>query len=186
MFEDFINSGGISVFYAISQIFALVAFLCDLVAIQQKKKSSLLNFDTLAAFCSVLHYAFLGAWAGMASKIITTIRNAIAAREAALKHRSPKLLPFVFVVLYTIIGIFTFESIFSVLPILAPSLYAIVIYMCDVKKVRYAAVATNIMWLIYNIFVFSIVGIIVQVVLIVNGLIAIYRYRKKAKRKSTK
>lgn len=181
MFENWTGEN-IDAFYLISQLFALTALTCDLIAVQLKKKSSLLKMDTLAAFFSFLHYAFLGAWAGMVSKIITTARNGIAAREATLNHKSSKVLPLIFVGLYVLLGCFTFESPFSLLPIIAPSFYAIVIYTCDVKKVRYAALTTNIIWLIYNVFVFSIAGIVSQIVLIINSSVAIYRYRKKKKK----
>ena len=183
MFEEFIKQG-IGALYIISQVFALASFVFDLVAIQSRKKS-LLNLDTMAAFCSFLHYAFLGAWAGMVSKIITTVRNAVAANEASHKRKSPKILPIIFVGLYVIIGFFTFDSWLSLLPILAPSIYTIVIYTSDVQKIRYAAVVTNLIWLVYNIFVFSAVGIIAQVVLTINDLIAIYRYRKKKRGRRT-
>lgn len=178
MFEGLANQD-FGVFYVVSQVFALVAFICDIVAIQLKKKSYLLNMDTLAAFFSTLHYAFLGAWPGMVSKIITTVRNGLAAYESSKNRKSHKVLPLIFVAFYIVMGIITYSSPFSLLPILAPSIYAIVIYTCDVKVVRYASVLTCILWLIYDIFVFSIVGILSQVVLIVNGLVAIWRYRKK-------
>ena len=176
-------SNGVSVFYIISQVFALASLIFDLIAVQRKKKSSLLNMDTMAAFCSFLHYAFLGAWAGIVSKIITTIRNAIAAERAAHKRKNIKLLPFVFVVAYIIVGCFTFKSPFSVLPIIAPCFYTIVIYTSDVKRIRYAIVITNILWLIYDISVFSVMGIVAETILIINGLVAIYRFHKKARKK---
>ena len=176
-------SNGISIFYAVSQIFALASLVFDLIAVQRKKKSDLLKMDTIAAFCSFLHYAFLGAWAGIVSKIITTIRNAIAAERTMHKRKDAKLLPLIFAVAYIVVGCFTFESVFSILPILAPCLYTVVIYTSDVKKIRYAVVITNILWLIYDISVFSIMGIVAQTILIINGLIAIYRFRKKTKKK---
>ena len=64
---------------------------------------------------------------------------------------------------------------------LGASIYTIVIYTGDVKKIRYAYVLSNLIWLIYNLFVFSIVGIIAQIILVISGLVAIYRYRKKQK-----
>lgn len=170
---------GLSVFYIISQFFAFAAFIFDLIAIQRKKKSTLLNMDVMAAFCSFLHYAFLGAWSGMVSKFVTTIRNAIAASEASHKRKSPKILPIIFVIIYIVIGFFTFDSILAILPILAPCIYTIVIYTGDVKKIRYAALITGIIWLAYDICIFSILGSIAQAILLVNDMLAIYRYRNQ-------
>ena len=178
---------GFGVFYVISQIFALASFIFDLVAAQQKKKASLLNMDTMAASSSLLHYAFLGAWAGMANKIIAVIRNALAAYMASKKRKAPKSLPLIFVIAYIIFGIFTFNSAYSLLPTIASSIYSIVIYTTsDANKIRYTIIITSTIWLVYNICVFSIVGIITQVILLVNDLIAIWRYRKKSARKPAK
>ena len=177
---------GINTFYLISQVFALASFVFDLIAMQRKKKSTLLNMDTMAATCSFLHYAFLGAWAGMVSKFITAIRNGIAAYSSSKKAKTPRILPIIFIMIYIVIGFFTFDSIFSVLPILAPCIYTIAIYTCDVTRIRYAGVLTGIIWLIYDFCVFSIIGIVAQTILIINGLIAIYRFRKKKKKSKKK
>ena len=177
MFAEF----NLNFVYVISQIFAVLSIVFDLVAAQRRKKADLLKMDTMAAFCSSLHYAFLVAWSGLISKIITTIRNGIAAYDATHKQKSNKLLPIVFVILYVIMGVFAFDSVFSILPILAPSLYTVVIYTSDVKKIRYVVVISNLLWLIYDIHLLSIAGIIAETVIIINGLVAIYRYRKKQK-----
>lgn len=177
MFGEF----NLNTFYIISQVFALLSIIFDLIAAQRRKKYDLLKMDTLAAFCSSLHYAFLGAWSGLISKVVTTARNGIAAYEAKNKRKNNKWLPVVFITLYIILGVITFDSPFSVLPILAPSIYTIVIYNYDASVIRYAIVVTAIIWLIYDIHVLSIVGIVADIIITVNGLIAIYRYRKKQK-----
>ena len=151
MFEGF----NFSVFYIISQGFALLSILFDLIAAQRRKKADLLKMDTLAALCSSLHYAFLGAWSGL---------------KAQNKRKSSKWLPVIFISLYIILGVITFDSPFSILPILAPSIYTIVIYNYDASVIRYAIVVTAIIWLIYDIYVLSIVGIVADIIITVNGL----------------
>lgn len=184
--ELFDASNGITVFYAVSQVFALASLVFDLVAMQRKRKPTLLNMDVMAAICSFLHYAFLGAWAGMVSKAVTTARNGIAAYNSSKKIKTPRVLPLVFIAIYIVIGCFTFKSPLDILPILAPCIYTVVIYMCDITKIRYAGVATAVIWLIYDICVFSIVGVVTKIILIINDSIAIYRFRKKKKKSKKK
>ena len=185
MLEAWFASQELGTFYIISQIFAIVSVILDLIAIQRRRKATLLNVSVVSAFCAFLHYAFLGAWAGIVSKIITIVRNAIAAGETSHRRQSPKLLPVIFVGLYIVAGFFTFESACSLLPILAPSIYTIAIYTTNVTKIRYVAVLADSIWLVYNISIFSIAGMIAQVLLITNDLIAIWRYRKPTTRTST-
>ena len=168
------------IFYIISQFFALVALLCNLYAVQRRKKVQLLRLDTAAAICSTLHYLFLGAWSGVAAKSVSTVRNFIAFYEARC-HKTSKLLPIIFVSFYVVIGMISFNSPFSLLPIIASSSYTIAIYISDISKIRYVALFATTLWLIYNIYVFSIVGIASDSIFIVNDLVAIYRYSKLKK-----
>ena len=118
----------------------------------------------------------------MVTKSIATIRNGIATYEAS-KKRTSKLIPVLFVVFYIISGIASFGSWYSLLPTVAASIYTIVIYRVDVSKIRKYALLGSSLWLLYDICVFSVVGIISESIFIVDDLTAIYRFRKKKKSK---
>ena len=168
-------------FYIVSQLFALTATILSLYAFQRKRKVQILNYTVVAATCSVLHYLFLGAWSGVATKGVGVARNAFAAYETH-RHKTSKLAPLIFVLFYVVAGIFSYESLISLLPVVAASLYTIAIYFGDAKKLRYVAVLTSGLWLIYGICVLSIVGVISEAIFIVNDLVAICRYRGKKKK----
>lgn len=186
MLMDFLDLGNrINAFYIISQIFAFLATTFSLIAVQKRKKVQLLKYDTFASTCATLHYLFLGAWSGAASKTITTIRNIIATNKAS-KNKTSKIIPAIFVILYIISGIISFQNIFSILPILASCIYAVAIYTVDVSKIRKFALLGSCLWLLYDICVFSIVGIIAECIFIADDLTAIYRFRKKKNSKTKK
>ena len=184
MFNDLIGRE-IDAFYILSQIFALGATILSICAIQQRKKVRLVEFGTVGSFCSLIHYLLLGAWSGVAIKTVGTVRNGIAAYETK-KHKKSKVFPLIFVTFYIISGFLTYDSIFSILPMISASIYTIAIYMADAKIIRYAAVFGSTLWLIYNIHVMTIVGIIAEMVFIINDLIAIYRYKDKKRKKTHK
>ncbi|MBR2767053.1 YgjV family protein [Candidatus Saccharibacteria bacterium] len=163
--------------YVVSQFFALVGTILSLLSVQQKKKVQILNYNTLASASAILHYLFLGAWTGVAIKIVSATRNATAA-YAAHKQKKPKVLPFVFVIFYAISGCLTYESVFSLLPTFGVIVFTVVIYLGEAKTIRYVAGFCSLMWLIYNVYVFSLVGVVSELVYIGNDLAAIYRYRK--------
>lgn len=183
MLDEFINFD-FDLFYAISQVFALAATVLGLVSIQEKKKVQLLNYNFLSAVCAVLHYLFLGAWSGAATKTVTSVRNGVAAYEAH-KNKTSKVWPAVFVIFYVVGGVFTYESPFSLLPVAAPIIFTLAIYLGNIKTIRYAAGVGSLMWLIYNIHVFSLVGIASETLFIINDLIAIWRYRKRSSDKKS-
>ena len=172
-------------FYLLSQIFALVATIFSLLAFQQRKKIQILNYTVVAAICSVLHYVFLGAWSGVAAKSVGVTRNIFAAYETG-KQKTSKIAPLFFVTCYITMGIITYVSPASLLPVAAASIYTIAIYLENAERLRKVAVLTASLWLLYNIFVFSIVGIISEVIFIANDLVAIYRYRHQRKKKPSR
>ena len=172
-------------FYLLSQIFALAATILSLLAFQQRKKIQILNYTVVAAICSVLHYVFLGAWSGVATKSVGVTRNIFAAYETG-KQKTSKIAPLFFVTCYITMGIITYVSPASLLPVAAASIYTIAIYLENAERIRKVAVFTASLWLFYNIFVFSIVGIISEVIFIANDLVAIYRYRHQRKKKPSR
>lgn len=167
----------IGMMYLLSQIFALLATLFSLYAFQKRKKVQILNYTIVAAACGVFHYLFLGAWSGVATKGVGTIRNIIAAREA-YHQKTYKIVPLFFVLFYIIAGIITYELPISFLPVIAACIYTVAIYFGDAKKIRYIAALATLLWLIYGIYVGSIVGVLSDVLFIINDSVAIYRYRK--------
>ncbi len=175
--------------YVISQIFALIAIVLNLYAIQRKKKEQLLNYNTVGAICGIFHYLFLGAWSGVVTKIVGSTRNAVAAYEAH-KHKISRVWPIIFIAFYIVGGIITYSSLLSILPMVAAGTYTVAIYLGSASTIRRVAVFTSTLWLIYDICVFSIVGTLAEIIFIINALVAIWRYRKhkkkNKKRKSTR
>lgn len=182
MFEALSNYD-FGVLYVISQFFAAIGTILSLVSMQQKKKVQILNFNTLASASAVLHYLFLGAWTGVATKLVSTTRNVTAAYEAH-NHKISKILPLIFVGFYVVSGVLTFESAFSLLPMTGTVAFTIVIYLGSAKAIRYGAGFASLMWLIYNVHVLSIVGIVSEAIFIGNDLVAIWRYGSKGKKGS--
>lgn len=182
-FELFGHEFGIM--YLLSQIFALLATLFSLYAFQRRRKVQILNYTVIAAACGALHYLFLGAWSGVATKTVGTARNMVAAYETS-QQKTFKIVPLVFVLFYIVAGILAYESPISFLPVIAACIYTVAIYFGDAKKIRYVAALTTFLWLIYGVYVVSIVGVLSDVVFIINDLVAIYRYRKDKKRKRRK
>lgn len=186
MLSELIN-GGVDAFYVVSQIFALAAIVFNLIAVQRRKKSQLLRCDAVAALCNTIHYAFLGGWTGMASKAVSFLRDITATYLDLHKKSSSKKRAVVFVVIfaafYIVSGAVTFESVFSLLPTVGLVIFTAVAYLGKTQSIRYASGLASALWLIYNIYVFSVMGIIAESVFLINDLIAIWRYRDpKAKK----
>ena len=178
----------LTVAYIISQILAFVAFLFNVSAYQLKKKSQILSFTITGNVLNMIHYILLGAWSGMATKVIAIVRDSYVRHKGKMPELSKMpfkdILPLlIFICAYIIMAIVTFESPLSILPLLAATLYTIGIYTGDERRLRITAASTCVLWLIYNISVLSVVGALGDVILITSNLIAIYRNDKKKAKK---
>ena len=83
--------------------------------------------------------------------------------------------------LYVIFSIFAFDGIISILPLIAGTIYIIFIWNGNDMVVRKTAFFCYFLWLIYNIFVLSIPGIVSDVVAIISTFIAIINNREGKK-----
>ena len=171
--------------YIISQILAFIAFLFNISAYQLKKKSQILGFTITGNVLNIIHYILLGAWSGMATKILAVTRDSyvVFKDKKSLKSIIPLI---IFICAYIIMAIITYESPLSLLPLLAATLYTIGIYKGGAQRVRIAAASTCVLWLIYNISVYSIAGAIGDIFIITSNIVAYYHYAKIKKRKTKK
>ncbi len=132
----------------------------------------------VANVLDILHYLFLGAFSGSVTKIIALIRNEIIILKDKNKKLNNIYILMIFILAYIAAGILTYKNIYSLLPIIAASIYLIFVWNGDEYKTKKTAFFCYFLWLIYNIFVLSIAGIISNVVSIISTFIAIINYKR--------
>ena len=81
----------------------------------------------------------------------------------------------IFVLVYIILMVITYEGFISVFSLLAAMIYTIFCWNGDVKTIRYIGIFTNVLWLIYNIFVKSYAGAMANFISIVSTFIAVLK-----------
>ena len=173
------QNGVITLIYIISQVLGICGFIVSLIAFHRKEKKTILKTSILSNILDLIHYILLGAYSGAITKVLAMLRNYFV----ILKERHPKLSNIfyliMFIILYLLASVITYDGILSVLPLLAALIYVIVLWNGNEQQVRIAAFFGYFLWLTYNIFVLSIAGIISDVVSIISVFIAISNNRHK-------
>ena len=164
--------------YIISQIVGFGAFLMSLIAYHMNKKEKIFKTMVLANLFDIIHYFLLGAYSGCFTKVIALVRNEIIAVKEKRKKLNNKIVLIIFFIIYLILGVLTYENIYSVLPILAAMIYLYFVWNGDELKVKQVAFYSYFLWLIYNICVFSIAGIISNCVSIISTFIAVHNEKE--------
>ena len=171
--------------YIISQILALISFILSLFAYYRKKKKDIMLTMIFSNFLNLIHYVILDATSGYLTKILAIIRDFFVVIKEKYKWKSNFYLIF-FVLVYIIIWVITYENIYSLLPLLAALIYIISIWNWNELIIKKSAFLTYFLWLIYNIFVWSIVAIIANVISIISSFIAILKHQDTTEKKYKK
>lgn len=168
----------IDLIYVIAQIIGFFAFAISLFAYHRKDKKTILGNMIISNILNLIHYLLLGAFSGCVTKLLAIFRNYFI----ILKEKYPKLSNviylMVFIIVYVIATIFTYNSILSILPLLAAMIYIIFIWNGNEIKIKKTAFFCYFLWLVYNIFVLSIAGILSNIIAIISTFIAIINYKK--------
>lgn len=156
------------------QILGFIYALFLILSIFGKSTKQILLLQTISFSFKAIHYYLLGGISGFLTSLISMIRNIIF-----YKIKENKIWTLFFIIMYLAIGIITFKSIFTFLPVLATITYTIIINYNNPKYLRYGTLITNLTWLLYNAYIISYSGIIVQIIMIILGIIAIIKLDKK-------
>lgn len=139
-----------------------------------KTAKQILMLQTISFFFKTVHYYLLGGFSGFLTSLISMIRNLIF-----YKIKTSKIITILFIIIYLIIGFITLKSIYTLLPVFATITYTLIINKNNPKYLRYGTIITSITWLIYNIYIISYSGIIVQLITLITSIIAIIKLDKK-------
>ena len=167
--------------YIISQVLAFVSFVLGILAYHASKKEKIMLTVVAANILNLIHYFLLGATTGYITKIIAILRDFFIVLKDK-KHRNSDIVLIIFVVIYVTMAIFTYENLYSLLPLAAALIYTITVRNWNEWIVKKWAFFCYFLRLIYNIIVGSIVAVITTTISIISTLFAIINYSKKQKR----
>lgn len=167
--------------YIVAQIIGLIAFVVSLIAYHKKDKKTILNNMITSNILNLIHYLLLGAFSGCITKLLAIFRDYFIILKEKNKKLSNSVYLIVFILLYITVTIFTYNGILSILPLVAAIIYIIFIWNGNEVIIKKIAFFCYFLWLIYNIFVLSIAGIVSNIISIISTLIAIINIEKEVK-----
>ena len=156
-----------------AQVFAFLSSLCLLISFWQRKRKKILFFQMLDSLFDVFQYILLGAYT--ASLLGST-------RAYFFSKFNKKIFLYIFLLLYIISAIITFNGLITVIPLIASLIYTVVIWNKKEKYIRLYSILVFILWLTHDILVEAYVSSIVDLVIIISNSIAIYKIDLKEKK----
>jgi len=162
--------------YVLSQIIIAMSYGLYGASYLTKNRKVLLGTTMLSSFLFMIAYVLLDAKSAIYINILSIIRQMLLLIQE--KNQSQKMYVYVFffnVISTILVGIFTYEGIFSMLPVLATLIFVYSSWQKDIKMYRLCGIFIEINWLMYGIYLKSIVSIVMECVLVVA---VIYNYIK--------
>jgi len=160
--------------YILSQILVIIYYLIYSYTFHLKDSNKILISGIIAAIISSISYILLNAYTGMAMCFVAIIRNLL------FKKDKKSIFYLLFILLLTIIAsIFTFNSYFCLFNILATLIYTYALWQTNTKTYKLLGIIVNGLMIVYDIYIQSILGVILISVAFISSLIGFIKENKK-------
>lgn len=167
----------------LAQIFGLLAISTMFYSYMKSNKKDFLLVQTFTALFYGLQYLILNAFSAVMSEIISLIRCIIFLNFEERNKRVPVYVLAILMILLIILGIYTFENVYSIIPIFIACLYTYGAWQKNLKITYTIGVVAAILWIIYNFIVGAYVSIIGCVIELIGGIIGLIRIIKNVETK---
>ena len=169
----------------LAQIIGFGGTALTIIAYQQSKRKKILLCTVVSAALFAIHYIILGAYTGAIMNILAASRSLVFINNTK-KWASSKIWVAIFMLIYTVACLATWDKWYSILPLIAMLLTTVSNWFQSEKKIRFLTFPSSPCWLVYNIITGSVAGIITECIVMSSLIIAIVRYdilkREKVKK----
>ncbi len=186
------------------QLIGFVAIFVNIISVQFNTYKKIIFFKTLGSLLFATQYLFLGAYAGMIMDLIGAIRN-IVFTSVVRKNKSTKPYIIFFSILTLVLGVLTIiltweksiiavskwsnnfkiitflTVLISVISIIAKLLTTIAYGINNPHKIRMLNLPSSSCWVVYNVIVLSLAGILNEIFVVSSIIIAEIRYKNDRK-----
>ena len=161
-----------------AQALGVIGFVLTFISYQSKKPRTLLLLQTVSTAIFVLHYHLIGASSGMLLNIVCIIRNIVYFNKDK-KIFSYRFYPYFFASLIAVLCALSWQGAVSLLITVALFFNTVFLSFGKQNFLRATVIVTSSLILVYNVFVFSLGGILNEGVAVLSSIIGLLRYRKE-------
>ncbi len=164
-----------NIFAQVMGVFAIITWVMSIIL--KNKKDIILSQVVANAIYSV-EYTILKADSAASMNFLSFIRLIIYYIFARKNKELPKIILIVFSFLVIVLGIFTYNGLLSIIPIIITLFYTYSLWQDNLKITRIIYVVSAFIWIYYNFQVGAFVGIIGNMLEIIAGIGALIKYHK--------
>ncbi len=170
----------------IGQIIGILGVVALFSAYQMKNRKSLLLLQMLGVALISTQYFMINALSGAVLNAVCLVRTIFFYfTEGKITNKTLRkyVFPLFFAILVCVFAVFSWEGWYTWLMLVCLAVNSFCTGACSPQSFRYSLLFTCALALIYNVIVFSIGGMLNEIVSMVSAVIGIIRYNKKIKAK---
>ena len=162
----------------IGQIFGILGAILTVLTYQMNTNRALLITLSGATLCASIGYLFLGAWSGFALNIVAVLRNFCFGiqKQGTLFSRIATVF---FTAAMCVVGAFSWQGPISLLIIIGLAINTVCMSLGKPQLLRKSVLLTSSMIFVYNIVVFTLGGMLNELIAIGSSIVGILRFRNK-------
>jgi len=164
----------------VAMIFGALGVAINILIYQLKSGKKILLSKLVSDFFWVLHYVCLSAFSGAAIAGIGIIRDAVFLHQDK-KWAQSKAWLWLFLALSVISAVFTWKSVFSLLPAFAAVLLVFSLWKNNPMLICVLAFPISAAMLAYNIYCVSYFGIANEILTLISAFIGVIKNKKTVK-----
>lgn len=161
-----------------AEITGILAIITSLLSFQMKKRGTIMAFQMTASLLSSLSLFLVGTVVGGCLDFLSFVRTLIFSNNDKKWASSPLWLAG-FCLLMIATGILTWESAWSILPIIGSLLSTIALWMKKEKHIRMISFMSGPCWFVFNIFCGTFAGAVNEILAMSSIVIGLIRHDRK-------
>lgn len=156
----------------LAQLFGFFALVILIISFQSNNKKTLLKYQIFSSLFFAIQYLCLNAITGCLMNLMTMIRNIIY----KMFKKTPLLFVSLIIIIMIILSVFSYNGLISLLPTIAVILYSVALWQKNLKITRITEIISCSLFIIYNINVLAIIGLISTIIELLFAIIAVYKF----------
>lgn len=165
----------------IAQIFGIGAIIALFTIYQQKTRKKLIISKLCADLCWSVHYFLLGGMGAAVVNFVGIFRELIFMRREEKLWANKIIWPFLFILCGWTLGISTFKTPINILPIATSTFVTVSLWVKNPRLTKIITVPVCMLFIVYDIYVKSYIGIINESISICSILISLIKERLDVK-----
>ena len=165
--------------YVLAGIIGFFAIIAWSLSIQNKDRENILIYQIAANAFYSIQYFLLGAVTAGLTNLLSIFRCLTFYFEEKIRGKISLISFIIFSLLILLIGVITYESLISLIPVLCGILYIYSIWQKNLNLTRYIFIFAAVLLTYYNFKVGAIVLFFGNITDILSGIISIIRFRSK-------